>query len=198
MRGARIVEDLRHLPWVQLVVDRYRHALGGPNAEQQLDNLRSVLAGDRDPRAHRMVVADRAGQSQGALAQLAPGAAASLAVIHRAAVRKALRGMIQQREQVHRSVHSEFSAYFDRYFVVLHPPSTTMVCPLMKLPPGEHRNATVLATSSTVPSRSCGVISTCIRRKRGSWSRSSVIAVWITPGATALHRMPCAPYWAAM
>src|SRR3984957_1031881 len=108
------------------------------------------------------------------------------------------RELVQQSERLQRSVHSEVNANFDRYFVEPQPPSTTMVCPLMKLPPGEHKNATVLATSSTVPSRWCGVISICIRRNRGSCSRSSVIGVWITPGATALQRMPCAPYWQAM
>src|SRR3984957_15790169 len=118
-----------------------------------------------------------------AVPQLLPSTAASLAVIHRPTIRKALRGLRQQREQVHRAVHSDVSANFDRYFVDLHPPSTTMVCPLMKLPPGEHKNATVLATSSTVPKRWCGVISVLIRGSRGSCSRSSVIGVWITPGA---------------
>jgi pimeloyl-ACP methyl ester carboxylesterase len=55
--------------------------------------------------------------------------------------------------RVHWAVHSDVKANFDKYLVELQPPSTTMVCPLMKLPPGEHKNATVLATSSTVPSR---------------------------------------------
>src|SRR5690606_30262701 len=86
----------------------------------------------------------------------------------------------------------------DRYLVVLQPPSTTMVWPLMKLPPGEHRNATVLAISSIVPSRVCGVISTFMRRKPSSCRRPSVIGVTVTPGATSLARMPLAPYWQAM
>jgi len=63
-------------------------------------------------------------------------------------------GLVEDGEYVHRGTHSEDSANSERYFVELQPPSTTIVCPLMKLPPGEHRNAMVLATSSTVPSRS--------------------------------------------
>ena len=54
---------------------------------------------------------------------------------------------------IHRATHSEFNANSDRYLVELQPPSTTIVCPLMKLAPGEHKNATVLAMSSMVPNR---------------------------------------------
>jgi hypothetical protein len=54
---------------------------------------------------------------------------------------------------VHRVTHSDVSANSDKYLVELQPPSTTIVCPLMKLAPGEHRNATVLAMSSMVPRR---------------------------------------------
>ena len=64
--------------------------------------------------------------------------------IHRAAVAVSARGLIEQCEQVQRATHSDFNAKSDRYFVELQPPSTTMVWPLMKLPPSEHRNATVL------------------------------------------------------
>jgi hypothetical protein len=42
-------------------------------------------------------------------------------------IRKTLRSLVQQRERVHRAVHSDVNANFDRYFVELHPPSTTMV-----------------------------------------------------------------------
>ena len=68
----------------------------------------------------------------------------------------------------------------------------------LKLPPGEHRKATVLAISSTVPRRVCGVISVLILRKRSSSRRVATIGVRVTPGATALQRMPSAPYWQAM
>src|SRR5271154_1037432 len=95
---------------------------------------------------------------------------------------------------IHRGFHSDERAKSDRYFVELQPPSTRIVCPLMKLPPGEQRNATVLAMSSTVPSRGKGVISTLILRNRSSCKRCSTIGVMVTPGATALQRMPCAPY----
>ena len=56
----------------------------------------------------------------------------------------------------------------------------------------------VLAMSSTRPSRGCGVISVLILRNRSSSSRCSTIGVMVTPGATALQRMPCGPYWQAM
>ncbi len=48
-------------------------------------------------------------------------------------------------------------------------------------PSGEHRNATVLAISSTVPSRVCGVISVLILRKRSSSRRVATIGVRVTP-----------------
>src|SRR5579875_1628265 len=124
-----------------------------------------------------------------------PGTDPVLSVIHGAAVSEAGRGLVEDREEVQQAALCQTS---DRYFVELHPPSTTMVWPLMKLPPDEHKNATVLATSSTVPSRWCGVMPTFIRRNRSSASLCSVIGVWITPGATALQRIPCDPYWQAM
>src|ERR1700722_18485384 len=99
-----------------------------------------------------------------------------------------------KRRPSQRGFHSDERAKSDRYFVELQPPSTTIVWPLMKLPPGEHRKATVLAMSSTVPSRGKGVISTLILRNRSSCKRCSTIGVMVTPGATALQRMPCAPY----
>src|SRR5579875_942013 len=94
------------------------------------------------------------------------GAEAAVTVIYRPVIREARRRLVQQREQVHRAVHCDVSAKSDRYLVELQPPSTTMVCPLTKLPPGEHKNATVPAMSSTVPNRWCGVISMFIRRNR--------------------------------
>src|SRR5215212_3674103 len=97
-----------------------------------------------------------------------------------------------------RATHSDVSAKSDRYLVELQPPSTTIVWPLMKLPPSEHRNATVLAMSSIVPSRGYGVISVLILRNRSSSRRVATIGVKVTPGATALHRMPAGPYWQAM
>ncbi len=55
------------------------------------------------------------------------------------------------------------------------------------------------AMSSTRPSRVCGVISVCILRNSDrSAGACSTIGVTVTPGATALHRMPCAPYWQAI
>jgi len=52
-----------------------------------------------------------------------------------------------------------------RYLVVVHPPSTAMVWPLMKLPSLDARKKTAPATSSTVPSRLNGVISWLVRWK---------------------------------
>ncbi|WP_459984462.1 AMP-binding enzyme, partial [Mycobacterium avium] len=39
----------------------------------------------------------------------------------------------------------------DRYFVELHPPSTTIVWPLMKLPPGERACAVIVPTPGASP-----------------------------------------------
>ena len=47
--GAGIVEDLAHLTWMQLVVERDEHTLGRPDREHQLHDLWAVLAGHRDP-----------------------------------------------------------------------------------------------------------------------------------------------------
>lgn len=153
MRDVGILQDLHHLAGMQLVIDRHRDTLGRPNPEQQFNDLRAIFTDDRDPRPCRTALPHRARQAQRPAPQLPPSTAEPPAVIDRPAIGKALRRLIEQREQVHRAVHSDVSANFDRYLVELHPPSTTMVCPLMKLPPGEHKNATVLATSSIVPNR---------------------------------------------
>ena len=129
-----------------------------------------------------MLLPDRRGQTQCPVAQLKPGPQRRSSVIHRAAIGKAAYGLIQHRKQIHRAIHSDVSANSDRYFVELHPPSTTIVCPLMKLPPGEHKNATVLAMSSTVPSRWCGVISVLILRNRSILQALSTIGVTDHPG----------------
>ena len=138
---------------MQLVVDRHEHPLRGPDREHQLDDLRAVLAGDRDACAGGPSPRDRAGQPQRPIPQLGPRTALAFTEIHRAAVAEASGGLVEQCEQVQRATHSDVSAKSDRYFVELQPPSTTIVWPLMKLPPSEHRNATVLAMSSTLPSR---------------------------------------------
>ncbi len=52
LRGTGVIEDLRHLQWVQHEVDWHHGPSGGPHREHQLDDLRPVLAGDRDAR-HR-------------------------------------------------------------------------------------------------------------------------------------------------
>ncbi len=70
---------------------------------------------------------------------------------HPAPLRIRVSGAVPTRSQ--RGFHSEFSAVSERYFVELQPPSTTIVWPLMNAPAGEHKNATVFATSSTVPKR---------------------------------------------
>ena len=49
LSGAGIVEDLAHLTWMQLVVERDEHTLGRPDREHQLHDLWAVLAGNRDP-----------------------------------------------------------------------------------------------------------------------------------------------------
>ena len=126
-RDTRVREDLHHLAGMQFVVDRNCHGLRRPNRKQQFNDLRTVLTGDRDPRTRRTVLPERARQAQPAVAQLPPGATAPIALIHRAAIGEALRGLIQQRKQVHRAIHSDVSANSDRYLVELHPPSTTMV-----------------------------------------------------------------------
>jgi len=51
--------------------------------------------------------------------------------IQRASVTEAGSGLVEQREQVQRWTHSDVSAKSERYFVELHPPSTTIVWPLM-------------------------------------------------------------------
>ena len=199
MRDARIVEDVHHLAGMQLVVDRNRHALRGPNPEQQFNDLRTVLAGDRDPCAGRVVLPDRARQAQRTGPQLAPGAAAAPAVIHRAAIGKALRGLVQQREQVHRGVHSEVNAILRQ--ILRRTPATV-----------DHDGLPVDETAArrtqerhgarhivdACPAAGAGSSRFASGETAGSCNRSSVIGVWITPGATALQRMPCAPYWQAM
>ena len=99
---AGIVEDLLHLPGMELVVDRDDHALRRPDGEHELDDLRAILAGDRDPCARpacwRMDVASRNARSRNS----PPGAELALAEIHGAAVTEARRGLVQQREQVQR------------------------------------------------------------------------------------------------
>ena len=99
LRDPGVVEDLLHLAGVQLVVDRDDDALGGPDGEHQLDDLRAVLAGDRDPRPRGT---ERGRQSQRPLAQLAPRMQLALTEIHRAAVAVAVRGLVEQGEQVQR------------------------------------------------------------------------------------------------
>ena len=62
-----VVEDLLHLARMQLVVDRDDHALGRPDGEHQLDDLRAVLAGDGDACAgpdSRSDVASRSARSR--------------------------------------------------------------------------------------------------------------------------------------
>src|SRR6202035_3902247 len=153
-----------------------------------------ILAGDRNPRARAGDLAYRRREPQRTVTQFAPRAQLALAAVNRAAVAESRRGLVEQREHIQRATHSEFNAKSDRYFVELQPPSTTMVCPLMKLAPSEHRNATVLARSSTRPSRGYGVISVFILRNRSSSRRVATIGVSVTPGATALQRIPCGPY----
>src|SRR5512139_3750287 len=180
---------------MELVVDWHVDTFGGPDPEHQLDELRPVFAGNRHPGTGG---AERGGQSQRPVPQLIPRKALALAVIHRPAVTEAARSLGEESEQVQRATHFEFSAKSDRYFVELQPPSTTISCPLMKLAPSEHRNATVLAMSLTSPNRGYGVISTLILRNRSSSSRLATMGVRVTPGATALQRIPCGPYWQAM
>jgi hypothetical protein len=138
---------------VQFEVDRHDDALGRPGREHQFHDLRPVLAGDRNSGTRGSGLSDGRHEAQRPFAELAPGAHLAVTVEYRPAVAETGGGLIQKCEQVHRGDHSEDSANSDRYLVELQPPSTTIVCPLMKLPPGEHRNATVLAISSILPSR---------------------------------------------
>src|SRR5262245_35514586 len=183
---------------MQFVVDRDEHSLRGPDREHELDDLRAVLTRDGDARAGRTESTDRGGEPQNPIPELSPRTALAFTEIQRAAVAETCRGLVEQCEQVQRGTHSDVRAKSDRYFVELQPPSTTIVCPLMKLPPSEHRNATVLAMSSTLPSRGYGVISVLILRNRSSSRRVATIGVSVTPGATALQRMPSGPYWQAI
>jgi hypothetical protein len=91
------------------------------------------------------------------------------------------------------ATQAERSANSDSYFVELRPPSTTLVCPLMKLPLVEHRRATTLAMSSTVPKRWLGVISTFISRAPVERDRGKAHLVAHQPiSFTSPHRkMPC-------
>src|SRR5882757_9332466 len=182
---------------MQLAVDWDDHALGRPDGEHQLDDLRAVLARHRYSRS-RAQLANRGRQPQNTFAKLAPRMELALTVIQRTAVTVSCGGLVEQSEQIQRATHSDVSAKSDKYFVELQPPSTTMVWPLMKLAPSEHRKATVLAMSLTSPSRGYGVISVLILRNRSSSRRAATMGVSVTPGATALHRMPCGPYWQAM
>ena len=109
-RGTGVVEDLRHLARMQLVVDRDDDALGGPGREHQLDDLGAVVGRDRDPRARTVLLPDRAARRKRPVAQLSPRAHPAIAVIHRAAIGKPARGLIEQRKQIHRSIHCEANA----------------------------------------------------------------------------------------
>ena len=62
-------------------------------------------------------------------------------------------------EKGHCGTRFAMSASGLRYLVVVHPPSSASVCPLMYPPSSEARKYTAFATSSQVPSRWIGVIS---------------------------------------
>src|SRR4051794_28869451 len=77
---------------------------------------------------------------------------------------------------------------------VVTPPSTTIVCPVMKVEASEARYATAPAISSGSPMRRSGV--PAVRRLRLSGSSHSARAksVLTRPGATQLTRTPFGPH----
>src|SRR5581483_204375 len=72
------------------------------------------------------------------------------------------------------------------------PPSTEMLCPVMKEASSEARKATACASSSGSPIRPSGVIAT-VPASLSSGERRS-IGVSIAPGETQLTRTPSLPY----
>ena len=136
LRGAGVVEDLRHLARMQLVVDRHDTRIPPPRSRT---SARRSPGGSRwRPRCARRAPSSpqRGRQPQCPVAQLTPTYAVGA---HRDTPRRGRRSVAAawsssaNRFRLPSRTHSEFSAKSDRYFVELQPPSTTIVCPLMKL-----------------------------------------------------------------
>ncbi len=99
-RRAGVLQDGDDLARVELGVDRDRDLSGGPDAEQDLDIFRPVLAHERDPLA-LLVAAEPRGDTQRALAQLCKRQATLAPQIDRPMIREPARGPIEQVEHVH-------------------------------------------------------------------------------------------------
>ena len=81
-------------------------------------------------------------------------------------------------------------------FCTLYPPSTTSAEPVQKDALRVHRNKTVSATSDGVPKRRSGMWSSWACLTSGAKSIGAVIGVSMTPGTTALTRIPSAAHCA--
>ena len=188
----RVGEDLDHLARMRFEVDRNQHALGGPPRRTarraQAGSRRRPLSGSGGvlpPAASRPAVT--------LCPQLVPGVQTTLAQVHRAAVAEAGGGLVQRGEQVlgrptaregELGGTSSSSAAVDDDGLAVDETAARRT---------EERDGggDVLHGAEA----GYGVISVLILRNRSSSRRCSTIGVTVTPGATALHRMPCGPYW---
>ena len=133
---AGIIEDLLHLAGMQLVVDRARTRTRPPrsaNISSTISGRFSLATAMRAPRTEL-----RGSTSPAA----APGPAAQPTYSCWRSPRytaprspKRAAAWSSRANRFNAATHSEVSAKSDRYFVELQPPSTTIVWPLMKLPP---------------------------------------------------------------